>query len=159
HGWAGGRCSGGLGMISSWVTDAAPWRSTVPRQSAPVSPPPMITTCRPHAEIAGSPAPSVTARFDSGKYSIAWWMPARPAPGTGRGGGTPAPAGEHDGTVVAAQLGGADIDACLHRAFEGRAFMAHLIKPTVKPPLLHLELGYSVPEQTPRPVVALEYGH
>ena len=34
-------------MISSWVTEAAPCRCAVPRQSAPVSPPPMITTCLP----------------------------------------------------------------------------------------------------------------
>ena len=37
----------GRGRISSWVTDAAPCRCAVPRQSAPVSPPPMITTCLP----------------------------------------------------------------------------------------------------------------
>ncbi len=36
------RVPGGSGMISSWVTEAAPWRWTVPTQSAPVSPPPMI---------------------------------------------------------------------------------------------------------------------
>ena len=33
--------SGGWGMISSWVTEAAPWRFEVPMQSEPVSPPPM----------------------------------------------------------------------------------------------------------------------
>jgi hypothetical protein len=45
------RSRGGSGMISSWWTLSAPWRCTVPRQSAPVSPPPMITTCFPCAEI------------------------------------------------------------------------------------------------------------
>ena len=35
------RC-GGVGSSSSCATDAAPWRCTVPRQSAPVSPPPMM---------------------------------------------------------------------------------------------------------------------
>ena len=49
---------GGAGSSSSWATDRAPWRCTVPRQSAPVSPPPMMTTCLPAAEIA---APSSTA--------------------------------------------------------------------------------------------------
>ena len=44
-------------MISSWVTDAAPWRCAVPRQSAPVSPPPMITTCLPAAMIGESRSP------------------------------------------------------------------------------------------------------
>ena len=33
------RVSGGLGMISICVTDAAPWRMDVPTQSLPVSPP------------------------------------------------------------------------------------------------------------------------
>ena len=41
------RCSGGCGMISSWVIEAAPWRSEVPMQSEPVSPPPITTTCLP----------------------------------------------------------------------------------------------------------------
>ena len=40
-------------MISSWVTEAAPWRWAVPTQSAPVSPPPMTTTCLPSAVIGG----------------------------------------------------------------------------------------------------------
>ena len=40
-------------MISNWWTDAAPWRWAVPRQSAPVSPPPMITTRLPSAVIGG----------------------------------------------------------------------------------------------------------
>ena len=43
------RCSGGCGMISSWVTEAAPWRFEVPMQSEPVSPPPITTTCLPLA--------------------------------------------------------------------------------------------------------------
>ena len=37
--------SGGCGRISSWVIDAAPWRTEVPMQSDPVSPPPITTTC------------------------------------------------------------------------------------------------------------------
>ena len=44
-------CSGGCGMISSWVTDAAPWRFEVPMQSEPVSPPPITMTCLPLAVI------------------------------------------------------------------------------------------------------------
>ena len=42
-------CSGGCGMISSWVTEAAPWRFEVPMQSEPVSPPPITMTCLPLA--------------------------------------------------------------------------------------------------------------
>ena len=41
--------TGGWGMISNWVTDAAPWRLEVPTQSEPVSPPPITTTCLPLA--------------------------------------------------------------------------------------------------------------
>src|SRR3984893_18398593 len=46
-------CSGGGGMISSWVTDSAPCRNEVPMQSEPVSPPPITTTCLPVARISG----------------------------------------------------------------------------------------------------------
>ena len=44
--------SGGIGMISSWVTDLAPCRNEVPMQSEPVSPPPMTMTCLSLAEIS-----------------------------------------------------------------------------------------------------------
>jgi len=43
--------SGGLGRISTCVTEAAPWRFEVPTQSEPVSPPPITTTRLPLAEI------------------------------------------------------------------------------------------------------------
>ena len=39
------RSSGGVGMISNCTIDLGRCRIAVPRQSAPVSPPPMITTC------------------------------------------------------------------------------------------------------------------
>ena len=91
HGWPAGRSSGGRAMISSWVIEAACWRIAVPRQSAPVSPPPMITTCLPSARI-WSPSPDGTgsspseARLDCGRNSIAWWMPvsSRPSIGSSR---------------------------------------------------------------------------
>ena len=47
-------CSGGAGMISSWVTDLAPCRNEVPMQSEPVSPPPITTTCLPPARMSGA---------------------------------------------------------------------------------------------------------
>jgi hypothetical protein len=43
--------SGGCGITSNWVTEAAPWRLEVPTQSEPVSPPPITTTCLPVALI------------------------------------------------------------------------------------------------------------
>ena len=46
--------SGGVGMISSWVTESAPCRIDVPMQSDPVSPPPITTTCLPPARIGTS---------------------------------------------------------------------------------------------------------
>ena len=52
QGVAGERSSGGFGSSSNWVTEIGPWRCVVPRQSAPVSPPPMITTCLPAAIAA-----------------------------------------------------------------------------------------------------------
>src|SRR5690606_4249504 len=43
--------SGGWGISSNWVTEAAPWRLLVPTQSEPVSPPPITTTCLPLASV------------------------------------------------------------------------------------------------------------
>ena len=86
------RALGGFGMISSWVTEAAPCRCEVPRQSAPVSPPPMITTCLP-AALTGESAP---CRLAGGRNSIAWWMPASVAAGHRQVAGHPRAAGEHD---------------------------------------------------------------
>ena len=52
---------------------AAPWRIAVPKQSAPVSPPPKITTCFPVAFIGGGPVNSSNpCLFPQGRYSIAW---------------------------------------------------------------------------------------
>ena len=85
--------SGGFGMISSCVTDSAPWRTEVPMQSEPVSPPPMTTTCLPLARIgslvvSGSPE---TRRFCCGRKSIAKWMPPSSRPGIGMSRGFSAP--------------------------------------------------------------------
>jgi hypothetical protein len=53
HGWFADLVAGGCGMISSWVTEAAPCLIAVPMQSAPVSPPPITTTCLPAADTGG----------------------------------------------------------------------------------------------------------
>ena len=50
------RFSGGRGSSSSWCTLRAPWRWAVPRQSAPVSPPPMMITCLSLAVMKSSSA-------------------------------------------------------------------------------------------------------
>ena len=53
--------TGGAGIISSWTTEAQPWRSAVPTQSLPVSPPPTTTTLLSFASMEGS-LPDNTAR-------------------------------------------------------------------------------------------------
>ena len=65
--------SGGIGMISSWVTDLAPCRNDVPMQSLPVSPPPMTMTCLPSAVICGSSrcGSPATRRFCCGRKVMA----------------------------------------------------------------------------------------
>jgi hypothetical protein len=45
------RASGGGAGSRTGAPTAAPWRCAVPRQSAPVSPPPMMTTCLPFGVI------------------------------------------------------------------------------------------------------------
>ncbi len=89
--------SGGFGRISSCVTETAPWRTEVPMQSEPVSPPPITTTCLPFAVIVPRPA---VARASSSpaprlfcwvRKSIAKCTPSSSRPGTSRSRGHSAP--------------------------------------------------------------------
>ena len=88
--------SGGCGMTSSWVTEAAPWRFEVPTQSEPVSPPPITMTCLPlalsvprgAARASSSPA---TRLFCCTRKSMAKWTPESSRPGTSRSRGHSAP--------------------------------------------------------------------
>ena len=75
---------GWTGEDSNWWISAAPCRCAVPRQSAPVSPPPMITTRLPFALIGDVSRSPCCTRLDGGRYSIAWYTPLRSRPGTGR---------------------------------------------------------------------------
>ena len=70
--------------MSSWTTEVAPCRTTVPRQSAAVSPPPTMTTSLPAAVTGGRARSPSWTRLACGRYSIAWWTPASSRPGTGR---------------------------------------------------------------------------
>ena len=137
---------GGCGMISSWVTDAAPCRCAVPRQSAPVSPPPMMTTCLPAAVIG------------DGRVALrpGWPAAGTPSPGGCRRARGPAPAGraatvradgEHDRVVARPQLRRRDVDADVDAGAEPRALGPHLLEPPVEVALLHLELGDAVAQQ------------
>ncbi len=102
-------CSGGIGMISSWVIESAPWRLEVPMQSEPVSPPPMTTTCLPLAVMvplgaatsSASPAPRL---FCWVRNSMAKWTPAELAAGDRQVARVLGAAGQHHGVVAAQQL-------------------------------------------------------
>ena len=80
-------CSGGIGIISSCVTDSAPCLMDVPIQSEPVSPPPITTTFLLVASISlvvvGTPSLE-TLLFCCGKNSIAKWTPSKSLPSTGK---------------------------------------------------------------------------
>src|SRR4051794_38629277 len=160
-------------MISSWVTESAPCRCAVPRQSAPVSPPPMITTCLPVAVIGGSSSSPSACRLPKGRYSIAKWMPVSSRPGAGRSRPIVAPparttasnssrscstdrspsAGPPTSTPVT-NRGPADPGAG-----EDRGARAPLLaQPPVHPGLLHLERGDAVGEHPADPVGPLVHG-
>ncbi len=64
----------------------------MPTQSAPVSPPPMTTTCLPSAVIGETVRSPSCTLLASGRYSIAKWTPFSSRPGTGRSRETVAPA-------------------------------------------------------------------
>ena len=91
HGWLADRSSGGFLPIARVVTLAAPCRSEVPRQSEPVSPPPMITTCLPAADGAPSTGLPAAALFDGVRKSIAKCTPPSSRPGSASSRGTVAP--------------------------------------------------------------------
>ena len=158
HGLASGRSSGGRGMISNWWIDAAPWRCAVPRQSAPVSPPPMITTFLPCGGDRRRPSrsPSCT-RFDHGRYSIAWWMPSSSRPGIGRSRHAVAP----PASTTASKLGRARRPVTSTPTFDAGAELGalglHLREAAVEVALLHLELGDAVAQQPADAVGPLEH--
>ena len=82
--------SAGLGITSICVTLAAPWRLAVPTQSAPVSPPPMTTTCLPLALIGFFASPA-TSWFCAISHSSAKYTPLSSRPGTGKSRGVSEP--------------------------------------------------------------------
>ena len=151
------RFSGGVGMISSWVTDAAPCRCAVPRQSAPVSPPPMITTCLPSAVIGRRV--DVALLHVVGPRQVLHRLVDALGFAAGRGQVAPrgGPAREHDRVELAAELLGRDVRADVDRRLEDRALVAHLGQAPVEPGLLHLELGDAVAQQPADAVGALEH--
>ena len=171
HGCSAARSLGGSGMISSWCTDAAPCRWAVPRQSAPVSPPPMMTTCRPSAEIGEAPSAPSWTRFDGFRYSRAKCTPSSSRPGTARSRGRVAPpasttascssTSDCAGTTAASGASG-PVDLGLADgggAAELDPLGPELGEPAVEEPLLHLELRDAVAEQAAGLLGPLVDGH
>ena len=104
HGVLGSRRSGGRGRISSWWTDRAPWRWAVPRQSAPVSPPPMMMTRLPSALIGEA---SQVALLDPvGRRQVLHRLvdPGQLPAGDGQVPGDGGPAGQDDGIEAGEQI-------------------------------------------------------
>ena len=135
--------------------DAAPCRVAVPRQSAPVSPPPMITTFLPAAVIW-----SVDGLAQGGPVGLRQVLhrlvqATQLAPGdrqVARLGGAD---GEHDGVVPVLQALGGQVLADVDAGPEHGALAAHLVQAPVEVLLLHLELGDAVAQQAADLVRAL----
>ena len=154
-----GRSSGGRGRISSWVTEAAPWRCAVPRQSAPVSPPPMITTCLPAARDRRldrrSPSLHLVGRrqvlhrlVDAVELAAGHRQVARHAV---------APPASTIGVVAArAARSAGDVDRRRRRRCGTRCPRPASGEPPVEVALLHLELGDAVAQQAADAVGPLE---
>ena len=136
-------------------------RITLPRQSAPVSPPPMMITLRPCALIsglrvdalAGDPAvllhEVVHGEMDPAQLASGHVDVAR-AIGADR---------EHDRVEPLAQLLGGDVDADVVAGLEGDPLGLEQVDAPVDDPLLHLEIGDAVAEQATDAIRALEHGH
>ena len=113
QGLVGARESGGRGTISNWWTLLQPWRWTVPRQSAPVSPPPMMITCLSVAvsELAVDCESPATRRFWSGQEVHREVDPLEVAPLDRQVARLGRAAAEADGVELGEELLGRDVDA------------------------------------------------
>ena len=150
-----------LGSSSNWWTDSAPCRWAVPRQSAPVSPPPMITTRLPSAEMisAGATWSPASRRFCWVRYSTAKWTPPSSRPGIWRSRAHGVPPAEHDRVELPPQAGYGEIDADLDAGPELDAFGRHQRQPAIDEALFELELGNAVPQQAADAIGPFEDRH
>ena len=156
--------TGGCGMTSSWVTDAAPWRFEVPTQSEPVSPPPITTTCLslalsvPLGAARDSSSPALRL-FCCVRKSMAKWMPGELAARHRQVARELRAARQGDGVIAFEQRldrdDGADFDA----GAELDALGFHLAHAPVDVALLHLEVGNAVAQQAADAVGLLEQRH
>ena len=152
------RTSGGRGSSSNWWTDSAPCRCAVPRQSAPVSPPPMMTTRLPAALMSGSSgtsSPSQRGSAGSGSRRRSE-SPAARGPGTGRSRGQPAPPPSTMASNSCAQRRDRTSTPTLTPARNSHAFLLEQREPPVEEPLLDLEFRDAVAQQSADAVGLLE---
>ena len=144
-------------MISNWWIDAAPWRIAVPRQSAPVSPPPMITTCLPcggdrrlvEVALLHPVGPRQVLHRLVDAVELATRVPA------GRATPSRRPRARPRRTVL--QVVDRHVLADVRVRPELRALGFHLVDAAVEVTLLHLELGNAVAQQAADAVGALEH--
>ena len=150
------RSSGGIGMISNCVTDFAFCRCDVPRQSAPVSPPPMMMTCLPVARICESQVIArvhlVLLRQKLHREVDALQLAARDVQiarllGAAR---------QQDRVELLAQVLDRHVDADVGVGDELHAFGRHLFHAAIDGPLLHLEIGDAVAKQAADAIPLLE---
>ena len=159
HGLSVGRWSGGRGSSSIWMTDFAPWRCTVPRQSAPVSPPPRMITRLPSAEMKRSSgivvarAALVLQRQELHREVRALQFAPRhlevASPGR--------PAAQRDRVELLREVRRASTSTptfTLGRNVTPSSSICS--QPPVEEALLHLEVRDAVPQQPADPVVPLE---
>ena len=147
-------------MISSWVTESAPWRLAVPMQSEPVSPPPITTTCLPVGEdrLALLGAGPALRRFCWVEIVHREMDAAELAAGHGEVARLLGAAGEDEDVIIVHQPLDRDGDADLHIGAEDDALHLHLGDAPVDQHPVHLEVGDAVAEQAADPVGLLEHG-
>ena len=135
-------------MISSCVTDSAPWRTDVPMQSEPVSPPPITTTCFPAARIGSLTEPFAGDAAVLLRQKVHGEMHARQvAAGDGEVARLFRAARQDHRVMAVGDLLGGHGDADVDVIVEGDAFGLHLGDAAVDQALFQLEIGDAVAQQ------------
>ncbi len=147
------------------MIEAAPSRSELPTQSAPVSPPPITITCLPAAVIArgggaatlgAGPNSPATQRLRTYRYSMAKWIPSSARPGTGRSRGTREPMARTTASKPARSSSVETSPPDVDPAAELDPLVEELADPPLDDRLLDLEVGDPEADEPPGGLVALE---
>ena len=161
---------GGSPTSSICVTDAAPSRCAFATQSAPVSPPPITTTCRPAALIVSRGRgrrragdlrpelprdPAVALEEVLHREVDAVELPSRHGQVARHAGADR----EDDGVVLAAQLVGGDVGADVDAVAELDALVHELAQPALDEALLDLEVRHAEADEPAARLVALVDDH